>query len=313
MLENVFQELKTSKITLKNRIIMPPMATRLSNSDGTVGTEIINFYKKRAIGSNLGLIIVEHAYVDYKGKTPNMLAIDSDDKIAGLSKLVKTIHEENVPTVAQINYIGKILYNEDTSLLWPSVKEIHELTEKYKNAAVRAKKAGFDGVEIHCCHGFLLDQFYSPLTNHRKDSYGGSLENRMRFPLEVFNASREALGEDYPIFFRLGACDYIEGGNTPQDGLKAAKLLEKAGVDLIDISGGICFYNHPTKTNPGYFSDSSKPIKDNINLPVILSGGVKNLEQADDLIKNGYADIIGVGRAILKDANWMDKQLKLYE
>lgn len=305
------QELRTPKINFKNRIIMAPMATGLTNADGSVSEKMLEHYRSRAAGGYLGLIITEHFYVHPDGNSGKMPSVASDDMIEGLTALADAVHQEGVPIVLQINYIKNLMEQggEGAAGQWPTVAEIASINKSFAEAARRVKMAGFDGVEIHGTHGFLLNQFYSPLTNLRKDEYGGRLPNRMRCPLEVVQSVRESVGENYPVFFRLGACDYMRGGNTVLDGVEAAKMLESAGIDILDISGGLCFYTHPTKTGPGYFADSSSAIKREIKLPVIITGGVKTLEQADKLLQENCGDLIGIGRSLMADPYWMKNQL----
>ena len=167
----------------------------------------------------------------------------------------------------------------------------------------RAK--GFDGVEIHSAHGYLLNQFYSPLTNKRTDEYGSSnMNNRLRLHLEIIKSVRKVVGKEYPIALRLGACDYMDGGSTIEDGVEAAKILAEAKIDLLDISGGFCGYVRPQANNQGYFQELTIAIKKVVNIPVILTGGITDSIAAEELLQDNKADMIGVGRAILKDSSW---------
>jgi NADPH2 dehydrogenase len=185
-----------------------------------------------------------------------------------------------------------------------SKAQIQKIIADFADAAVRTQKAGFDAVEIHSAHGYLLNQFYSPLTNIRTDEYGGSVHNRIRLHLEVIAAVRAAVGDDFPLLLRLGGCDYQPGGSTIADSVAAAREFAQAGIDILDISGGFCGFNNPLFTTAGYFSDMTLPIKQAVQLPVILTGGITTGRQAEDLLACGAADLIGVGRALLKDSNW---------
>jgi 2,4-dienoyl-CoA reductase-like NADH-dependent reductase (Old Yellow Enzyme family) len=185
-----------------------------------------------------------------------------------------------------------------------SQTEIAGIVQAFYEAAVRVKKAGFDGVEIHSAHGYLLNQFLSPLTNQRQDEYGGNPINRVRIHLEVIKAVRAAVGKDYPVLLRLGATDFIDGGTTIADSQMAAQAFEKAGVDIIDISGGMLGYIIPGLSGQGYFASLSEAIKEVVSIPVILTGGITEAQAAEQLLAEGKADLIGVGRAILKDSNW---------
>ncbi|MDD2553604.1 MAG: NADH:flavin oxidoreductase [Desulfotomaculaceae bacterium] len=320
----ILEPLETAKFKFKNRLIMPPMATQKCEKGGEMNDKIINYYRERAQGAYLSLIIIEHSYVDPAGQYRVILtSVSDDEKIPGMKKLAAAIQAEGVSTVMQLNHAGTTASSKITGLdvVGPSavksrvalgddlprpltLAEIKTIISRFAEAARRVKAAGFDGVEIHSAHGYLLNQFYSPLSNHRADQYGGSFDNRIRVHLEIIEAVREVVGQDYPVFLRLGACDYMEGGNTIEDGVRAALAFEKAGVDVLDISGGLCSYQHPSNTNSGYFADASAAIKEAVSIPVILTGGIRDMHAAEQLLAENSADLIGVGRAIMKDPDW---------
>ncbi|MBQ7585445.1 MAG: NADH:flavin oxidoreductase [Desulfovibrionaceae bacterium] len=283
--------LKLKNLTLKNRIVMPPMATH-SSKDGSLPKELIAYYSARS-EAGTGLIITEHSYIDVTGRAdPNQLSLAEDKVIEALKELTSKVHTQGQSLIiAQINHAGSQTssYITNSELLsaspvaHPALKdgeipkalteaEIASFTQKFAEAARRVQQAGFDGVEIHAAHGYLLNQFYSPLTNQREDAYGASLENRLRFLLEVLAAVRSKVGPAFPIAVRLGGADYLEGGSTIEDSVKASCLLEKAGADLLDISGGMCRYTRPQHTEPGWFSDMSSAIKKAVSIPVISRG-----------------------------------------
>lgn len=189
-------------------------------------------------------------------------------------------------------------------------EDIERVKKCFVNAALRVQEAGFDGVEIHSAHGYLLNQFYSPLTNHRDDEYGGTLEGRTRLHTEVLRAVRKAVGEDYPVAIRFGACDYMEGGSRIEDIPEACRIFEEAGADLLDITGGLGGFIIPGKTEPGYFAELSIPAKKSVSVPVLVTGGVTDIHDAEKLLQEGAADLIGVGRALLQDGDWSVKALK---
>lgn len=189
-------------------------------------------------------------------------------------------------------------------------EDIKRITNAFAHAARWAVKAGYDGVEIHSAHGYLLNQFYSPLSNKRNDDYGGTIDNRIRLHLEIIHAVREAIGKNVPIALRLGACDYMDGGSTAEQAVYAAKQFEIAGIDLLDISGGHNGYMIPGHTEEGYFSSVSKEVRKAVNIPVILTGGIVTPAGAEQLLDEGAADLIGVGRGILKDSSWPAKAFK---
>lgn len=193
-----------------------------------------------------------------------------------------------------------------------SIKDIQKVISEFSAAAIRAKKAGYDGVEIHSAHGYLLDQFYSPLSNKRSDEYGAqTMESRLKLHKEVIKAVREAVGSDYPVALRLGGCDYMDGGSTVEDAVEASKLLAQTEIDLLDISGGFCRYLRPGHKEQGYYSAMTQAIKAVVkNIPVLLTGGIVEGSFAEKLLQDKKADLIGVGRAIMKDSLWAKKNME---
>ena len=175
---------------------------------------------------------------------------------------------------------------------------------------MRVREAGFDGVELHSAHGFLLNQFFSPLTNRRKDEYGGDVIDRIRIHLEIIKAVREAVGRGFLILVRLGASDYREGGTTIDNSMVVAQALEAAGVDVLDVSGG--FSGFPETNEQGFFAPLTEALKQKqvVSIPIILTGGIKDPKVADQLLQEGKADLIGVGRAIMSDSLWAKRAVE---
>lgn len=325
------QALENDKLSLKNRLVLPPMATAKSDEKGEVKQELLDYYEEKTQGGYISLVIIEHSFISQQGKaSEGQLSAADDDKLEGLKKLASTIQQNNSKAVMQINHAGSAASSDITgkeiaapsAVVHPngeavpkklSQKEIQKVIDDFKNAARRVKEAGFDGVEIHSAHSYLLNQFYSPITNQRDDEYGGDLAGRIKIHLEVIKAVREVVGEDFPILMRLGASDYMEGGSTLKDSLKAAQRFEEAGVDILDISGGLCGYSTKVLEGQGYFSELTEPIKNAVSIPVILTGGITEVEAAEKLLAEEKADLIGVGRAILNDSNWARKAIESFE
>ncbi len=323
-MSNLLKPLNTKNISLINRLIMPPMATSKSEEDGRISKEILEYYNEKSHGGYISLIIIEHSYVMEQGKaSKNQLSIADDKFVDDLKKLSEVIHKNGSKAIMQINHAGSStskeitgyeIYsasnlpnprrNKDIIPLKLTTEEIKEIVDCFTKAAVRVKNAGFDGVEIHAAHGYLLHQFFSPLTNNRNDEYGGDILGRIKIHLEIIKSVRKAVGESFPIFIRFGARDYMEGGVTIEDSMKAAVEFEKAGVDIIDISGGFSGYIIPDFNVQGYFSPLTEAIKHVVSIPVILTGGVTEPIAAEKLLSENKADLIGVGRAILSDSGW---------
>lgn len=322
-----YEDIKIKDITIKNRLILPPMASGTPSTEHEVTDETVSYYERIARSGHLGLIIVEHAFVSPEGAASrHQLSISRDSDIEGLKRIVDIVHDYDIPVAAQINHAGGVIRPIRTGLdnIGPSkntgqeyfepdkamnTDDIKRVVEDFASAAKRAKTAGFDAIEIHSAHGYILNQFYSPLTNLRTDEYGGSLENRIRIHVEVIRAIRETIGDDFPLFIRLGASDYMDGGNTVEDGVRASIIFEKEGIDLIDVSGGLCFYKRPgMEDEEGYFHDASGAIKEKVSLPVILTGGIRKISFAEKMIDEKQADLIGIGRPILNDQEWLAKK-----
>lgn len=318
----LLEPLQCGSLMLKNRLVMPPMATAKAEAGGKVSQGILDYYDEKSRGGYISLIIIEHSYISREGKaSENQLSVSDDGDIEGLKRLADVIHSNGCKTVMQINHAGSAASPEvtGTAPVGPSAAanprkgsiprelqkdEIDGIVKSFADAAARVKKAGFDGVEIHSAHGYLLDQFLSPLTNKRNDEYGGDVKNRIRIHLRVIEAVRNAVGRDFSILLRLGASDYTEGGETIEDSKAAAAEFEKAGVDIVDISGGFCGYITPCDNSQGYFWPLSKAVKEVVSIPVILTGGITEADSAEKLLSEGKADLIGVARAILKDSTW---------
>jgi len=318
----ILTPLNVGSLTLSNRLIMPPMATA-KTKDGTVNQAILDYYDEKSKGGYFSLIIIEHSYISQQGKAHNgQLSVADDNTLEGLKNLANVIHTNGSKAVMQISHAGSGTKQDVTGTIpvAPSAipnplsgnlpkelnkQEISQIIDDFKNAAIRVKKAGFDAIEIHSAHGYLLNQFFSPLTNKRTDEYGGTVNNRIRIHLEIIDAIKSVVGNDFPLLLRLGASDYQEGGITIEDSKIAAKEFEKAGINILDISGSFGgFTPPPNSPAEGYFSPLSIAVKQVVTIPVILTGGITNIQLAEELLAEGKADIIGVGRAALKDSLW---------
>lgn len=329
-LNSILSPLKIKSMELSNRVVMPPMGTNLGNKDATVSDENIAYLARRAKGQP-GLIITEITGVHPDGVvSPNQLGAYDDRFIPGLAKMAETAHKEGCKIAMQIHHTGR----ESLYLLGkgramapspiPSIvfqgnpremtlEDIHDTIICFGNAAKRAREAGFDAVEIHGAHGYLLTQFLSALVNQRSDQYGGAtLKERARFVLEVIAEVRKQVGPDYPVSIRLSAQEFIKGGYSAEDMQIIIPDLVKAGADLIHASfgthgtpGGIT--QAPSEYAPGFNVWLAKKIKNVTPVPVIAVGRFTDPSAADEVIARGDADLIAFGRQFLADPDFLNK------
>lgn len=334
----LFEPASIGKMQLRNRIIMPPMEPNFGSVSGEVTDQMINYYAERAKGG-VGLIIIHITCVDYPvGKAvSNQIALDNDKFIPGMARLAAAIHNWGAKTVVQLHHAGRqtnVLWTDGINPVAPSstpcpyeqeapinsqpraleYAEVQALVNKFVSAAVRVAEAGFDGVQIHGAHGYLVGQFMSPAINHRNDRYGGDFNRRMRFPVEIVTGVREKLGPDFPILFRYNADDFYEGGITLEGldgGVAIAKRMEAAGVDCLNISCGI-YASMMTLLEPMMYDEGwrvymAERIKKDVKIPVATVGVIRNPVMAEDILNKGQADFIEIGRGLIADPEWPNK------
>ncbi len=330
--------LEVKSLKLRNRLVMAPMVTGLA-IDHSPSKAQIAWYTEHA-KKGLGLVIVESCGIDPNAIImPNMLGIWDDRFIPGLTHLSSAIHAEGVPVVLQIVHGGARSIREDLRVerLGPSnipvlpgpaprpmtENEILEVIQSFVKAALRAKQAGFDGVEIHAAHYYLLSEFLSPYTNRRIDAWGGSLENRARLSIEVVKAVREAVGPDFPLFCRMHAVEFVEGGLDENDSRLIAKALMEAGVDILNASGvgqsskgeweGQAYLNTssvlPKSMPPGTFAPYTERIRTGLGVPVIAVGKMAEKGVAQQVLDRDQADLIAIARQLIADPETIVKIL----
>ena len=319
-MSKLFESTKIGSIEIKNRLAMSAMDLGFT-TEGSINKRFIDFYVERARGG-VGLIVVGGCYPEMTGKVwKSIIGLDKDEYIHGLRKLTDTIHKYDTKIAAQILHGGRSAssFFSKTHPVSPSslshinikqkphaltIPEIKKVIDGYVAATVRVKKGGFDAVEIHGGMGYLINQFLSRATNKRKDKYGGSLKNRIRFAKEIVVAIKEKVGKRYPVIFRLSGEDFVEDGLKIDESVEIAKELEKAGVDAFNVSPGW----HESRTpimlmsipRMSYIFLSEK-IKDNVNVPVIGSVRINDLALAEDVIDNNQSDIVSIGRPLIAD------------
>ncbi|MEE9366837.1 MAG: FAD-dependent oxidoreductase [Dehalococcoidales bacterium] len=321
----LWEPFRIGRMELKNRVVMPPMVTRYASDGGFVTKRTKDYYEARARGG-AGLIIVEATYVHRQGWAfPNQIGISDDKFIPGMRELVDVVHKHGARISVQIHHGGREAKSTVNGLQPVSasplpglagetpremaVEEIAETAAYFADAALRAKTAGFDGVELHAAHGYLIDQFLSPNSNKRKDEYGGSVRNRARFLLEIIADVIEAVGDDYPVWCRMDGKEYGVEGITLEDAQKTARLVQEAGLAAIHVSawGPASPTNRTTPTfTPVVIEDLAEGIKKAVSIPVIAVGRITP-EDAERLLEEGKADLIAIGKAMLADAEWANK------
>jgi 2,4-dienoyl-CoA reductase-like NADH-dependent reductase (Old Yellow Enzyme family) len=321
----LFSEFHIQGLTLKNRITMTPLYLGYANSDGTVSQLTLDHYAQMA-GSGAAMISVEHTMVHPSGiATPISLRVDDDRYIPGLSALARVIRERGAIAFLQINHCGRYAFfspekwtpspiNIGEEMTKEMTREqIDQVVQSYAAAAKRVREAGFDGVEIHGGMAYLIVQFFSPHTNHRTDLYGGCLENRMRFPLAVFDAVKSAVGEDFPVGYRFSADEEVPDGLHPEETAVLAKELKKREVAYLSVMAG----SYDAYGLNGYRENEKKEahmahyageIKRAVpKTPIITAGRIKTPEIAEKILREGTADLIGLARVLLADPLWPKK------
>lgn len=315
----LFEPYQLKNITLKNRIVMAPMCMySVEDESGKVQDWHKLHYPTRAVGQ-VGLIILEATAVTPQGRiSPNDLGIWSDEHIAGLKELTDLIHKNGAHAGIQIAHAGRKAEVRE-SIVAPSaiafsdryqtpqamtLEQIGETVIAFKEGVRRAKEAGFDVIELHAAHGYLINQFLSPISNRREDEYGGSRENRFRFLREVVEQVKTVW--DGPLLVRVSAEEYSPEGNTTSDHVVFAKWLHELGVDLIDVSSGGVL-NGPPKVYPGYQVPFAEQIRREAGVPTGTVGLITKPEMAEEILQNGRADLIFLARELLRDPYWPRK------
>ena len=326
--KHIFEPFTIKHMTVKNRIVMTPMGTNYGEQNGEMSFLHINYYEQRAKGGT-GLLIVENASVDSPqgSNGTTQLRIDQDNYIPRLFKLCETVHKHGSCIAIQINHAGASAQSARINMQPVSASdvpskaggeiprplekdEIMHIVKKYGEAAKRAQIAGFDAVEIHAGHSYLISQFLSPLTNKRTDEFGGSLENRARLAKLVIEEVRRQVGPFFPIFVRISADEFMDGGNTLDDCLDYLQYFQEE-VDVFDVSAGLngsIQYQIDANYLPdGWRSYMAKAVKERYGKPCMTMGNIRNPQVAEDILARGDADLIGMGRGLIADPEWVNK------
>ena len=305
-MDALFEKSSINGMVLSNRFVRSATWAGMATDEGACTPQLIHLLSDLAAGE-VGLIITGHAYVRQDGQhSPWQLGIHRDAVIPGLRDLTHAVHEHGSKIVVQLGYGGAYLSKSRVRSM--SAEDFEELAQAYGQAAVRARRAGFDGVQIFAAHGFFLSQLLCPRYNDRTDDYGGNIANRARALIEVLTAIRRAVGLDYPVLAKINCQDFVENGLTLEDSAQVAKMLEKDGIDAIELSGGIL--NTPnimrSKTesddSKAYFQSEARVFKETIHVPLILVGGIRSYETAKQIVDEGFADYISMSRPFIREA-----------
>jgi len=324
----LFQPVVLSNLTLRNRFMRSATAERLSEPDGTPKPELARMMAELARGG-VGLIVLGHTFVRPDGKASvGMAGLWRDEQVPAFAHIAEAVHAEGGVIAIQINHGGRQANPTfvDGPLLAPSAlppsewepahrelapDEIGALIDCYGEAARRVKEAGFDAVQIHGAHGYLVSQFLSPHANRRHDEWGGSVENRSRFLREVAGRVRQRVGRGYPVLIKLGLADFIPGGLTLEDGLKVVEMLEDMDIDLLEISGGAgpgnARANIRSEEDEAYFLPWAREARQRTRLPIALVGGIRSLPVMQSVIDEGAADIISMSRPFIREPDLVKK------
>jgi len=325
-IERLFEPLSLNGMILPNRFVRSATWEAMALPDGCCSDDLVQTMERLALGG-VGMIVTGHAFISPEGAVPRQLGMHSDALISGLARMVDASRKAGSKIVAQLSHAGFHAYPSDPGqdILLPSrvtsdrgrsvremsTEDIRKTVEKFGNASARAKKAGFDGVQVHAAHGYLLSQFLSPYYNKRTDSYGGNVENRARILLETIREIRTRVGKGYPVLIKINSEDFTEPGLCVGELLEIAELSQSAGIDCIEVSGGLLAADKrqgPVRVSyrtgddgRGYFEDASCRLKKRLHIPVILVGGIRSVETATRILEQGIADLVAMSRPLIAE------------
>ncbi|MBI4831964.1 MAG: NADH:flavin oxidoreductase [Candidatus Lindowbacteria bacterium] len=331
---DVFGPVAINRLRLPNRFVRSATYEGLAAEDGRVTDALVSLYEELARGE-IGLIVVGYAYIQPNGKGgPGMLGIWSDEHIEGLARLTEAAHEHGAKIASQIVHCGRQTLPDiiGGTPVGPSpvptarlgvtpreltVSEIEDIIANFGKAAARAKTAGFDAVQIHCAHGYLLNQFLAKNSNQRIDTYGGSIEGRARALFETYARIRDAVGADYPVLIKMNCADFVEGGLELEESLWVAEQLARMGIDAIEVSGGVwdtvpdegrtIQKGVPRRRPEAYFLPHIEKFKKAVGVPVIAVGGIRVLETAQSILREGKADLISMCRPFIHEPHLLKR------
>ncbi len=326
-LSKLFQTSQINGMRLSNRFIRSATWEGMADDDGNCTPRLTDLLAQIA-KRGAGLIITSHTYVRLEGKgTPCQLGIYSDDLIPSLREMTRAIHEHGGRVAAELSHAG-ILTNANLTGQTPwvvsqvdgfgqghemTVEDIRKIIEAFAHAARRAQAAGFDAVQIHAAHGFLLNQFLSPAFNKRTDAYGGTIANRAGALVQTLQEIRAEVGDDFPIMVKLNSQDFLDEGLVLEDAIQVGLMLQEEGIDAIELSGGTvvtgdhCRKEIDTEEKEAYFREAAKSFKPKLHVPLILVGGVRSFQVAEQFVEEGYADYISMSRPFIREPDLINR------
>jgi 2,4-dienoyl-CoA reductase-like NADH-dependent reductase (Old Yellow Enzyme family) len=321
----LFSPIALSEVALPNRFARSATQDYMATDEGAATDRQIELYSRLAEGE-VGLIITGHAYVRKEGQaSPRQLAVSDDRFVAGLGRIAAAVHHFPSRVFLQIAHAGRqtkeklcgstpvspsAVYDPVSKVMPRELEaaEIETLVRDFVQAARRARESGFDGVQLHVAHGYLLSSFLSPHTNRRTDAWGGPLENRVRVVVEIVRGIRSLLGRGFPVIVKLNSTDFLDGGLTVDESVRAAVILEQAGIDGVEVSGGMAeagrgsiWAGLKAPEDEGYFVAAAARIKAAVNVPVLGLGGIRSLEVAEEFVREGRVDIVSMSRPFIRD------------
>ena len=330
-MSELFQDAYIGNMKLRNRFVRSATWDGMAGENGEVTEPMIELYRSLARGG-VGLILTGYAFVTKRGKAaPGMLGADDDALIPGLRRLAKVVHEEGGKVVLQIAHGGsQTTVKSDMPAEAPSAvkdrltgnvpvemtpEDIKRVRGEFAEAAMRGKEAGFDGVQIHAAHGYLLSQFLSPYSNVRSDEYGGAVENRARMLFKTYEAIRDRVGSAYPVMTKINASDFDDVGLTPDDSLWVCEKLSEMGIDAIELSGGVpaagelnpVRFAIDSSEKEAYFRDYAKRFKPHVHCPVILVGGLRSVDVIEQIYREESAQFFSFCRPLISEPDLMKR------
>lgn len=325
-MKSLFQTTKISGMELRNRFICSAIWEGLADDEGHVTSELVQHYHKLAEGG-VGTIITGFSNIlEFDKPTHNMNGIYDDVFIPEYSELIEKVHDHKVNIIMQIVHGGSkwgpsSVKHKSTGTIPDemTIEDIKLVIQAFGDAALRVKKAGFDGVQIHAAHGFLLSMFLNPYYNIRSDEYGGPIENRARIIFETYKAVREAVGPDFPVLIKVNCMDFMDKGLTFEDSLYVCKIMGNMGIDMIEVSGGSYSSRNGegpmrnTENNESYFKDYASKIADEVDVPVALVGGNRKIEKMTEILNTTKIEYFSMARPFIHEPSlinrWMEHDL----